>query len=87
MVTITNETCPVVEDPWQRSQPRDVRIQLYISSTLGLGAFLAFCVRPVAPPRSTALLIHIPVPPTTMERPLFCAKEAERLGDRAARTS
>jgi hypothetical protein len=32
------------DDIWGTSRPRDVRLQLYISVTLGLGAFLTFCV-------------------------------------------
>lgn len=36
-----------VHEPWQRQtkSQRDLYTQLVISSVLGLGAFLAFCVR------------------------------------------
>lgn len=41
-----NKTCPKPgnDDIWQPSRPRDVRIQIYISLSLGIGAFLTFCV-------------------------------------------
>jgi hypothetical protein len=39
------------DDPFGQSRPRDIRLQVYISLTLGLGAFLAFCASP--PHRTT----------------------------------
>jgi hypothetical protein len=39
-----NSTCGS-EDIWGIARPRDVRLQIYISFALGLGAFLTFCVR------------------------------------------
>ncbi|KAL6706884.1 hypothetical protein ACN47E_005027 [Coniothyrium glycines] len=39
-----NDTCDVGRDDiWGTSRPRDVRLQIYMSLTLGLGAFLTFC--------------------------------------------
>jgi hypothetical protein len=42
-----NNTCGNAdrEDPWRDpgQHPRDVRLQIYISLTLGVGAFLTFC--------------------------------------------
>ncbi|KAH7391967.1 hypothetical protein BKA66DRAFT_458879 [Pyrenochaeta sp. MPI-SDFR-AT-0127] len=38
-----NKTCGGQDDIWGKSRPRDVRLQIYISLTLGLGAFLTFC--------------------------------------------
>lgn len=41
-----NKPCKAAQDDiWGKARPRDVRIQIYISLTLGLGAFLTFCVR------------------------------------------
>ncbi|KAF1920159.1 hypothetical protein BDU57DRAFT_552622 [Ampelomyces quisqualis] len=39
----TNNTCGVHKDIWGINNPRDVRLQIYISVTLGVGAFLTFC--------------------------------------------
>lgn len=42
-----NKTCDAVSDPADilgQIHPRDVRLQIYISLTLGVGAFLLFCV-------------------------------------------
>jgi hypothetical protein len=39
-----NDTCGG-DDIWGTARPRDVRLQIYISFALGLGAFLTFCVR------------------------------------------
>lgn len=45
MLEGNNSTCNADQDDiWGRSRPRDVRLQIYISVTLGLGAFLTFCV-------------------------------------------
>jgi hypothetical protein len=33
---------------WGTSNPRDTRIQIYISIALGVSAFLGFCVSPIA---------------------------------------
>jgi hypothetical protein len=39
-----NKTCDVGRDDiWGTGRPRDVRLQLYISLTLGVLAFLTFC--------------------------------------------
>jgi len=41
------DTCPSGprdDDLWGRSNPRDTRIQIYISLALGAAAFLTFCV-------------------------------------------
>ncbi|EUC40893.1 hypothetical protein COCMIDRAFT_107574 [Bipolaris oryzae ATCC 44560] len=39
-----NKTCPdETGDPWGTLRPRDVRLQLYLSLGLGIGAFLIFC--------------------------------------------
>lgn len=41
-----NDTCKAGrDDVFGLNHTRDVRLQIYISLTLGLGAFLAFCVR------------------------------------------
>jgi hypothetical protein len=46
-MTIDNKTCPAVSrDDVIGLRPREVRLQIYISMTLGVGAFLLFCVRP-----------------------------------------
>jgi hypothetical protein len=46
------ETCYLGrEDIWGKLRPRDVRLQLYISLTLGVGAFLTFCASLHAPRR------------------------------------
>lgn len=40
-----NNTCnDGKDDPFGKDRPRDVRLQIYISMTLGVLAFLAFCV-------------------------------------------
>ncbi|KAF1832908.1 DUF221-domain-containing protein [Decorospora gaudefroyi] len=40
----SNNTCGSgSDDIWGTSRPRDVRLQVYMSLTLGLGAFLTFC--------------------------------------------
>ncbi|KAF2134228.1 DUF221-domain-containing protein [Dothidotthia symphoricarpi CBS 119687] len=45
MIEKNNKTCTAgSEDIWGKSRPRDVRIQIYFSLTLGLAAFLAFCI-------------------------------------------
>jgi hypothetical protein len=43
------KTCPKSQDDfWGTSNPRDTRIQIYISIALGVTAFLTFCVSPPA---------------------------------------
>jgi len=40
-----NDTCKTGQDDlWGKSNPRDTRIQIYISIALGAAAFLTFCV-------------------------------------------
>jgi len=45
-MTKINGTCDAQSDQdiWGKEHPRDVRLQIYISLTLGVGAFLLFCV-------------------------------------------
>ncbi|KAF1845818.1 DUF221-domain-containing protein [Cucurbitaria berberidis CBS 394.84] len=44
MIEGNNNTCRAGRDDiWGKSHPRDLRLQIYISLTLGLGAFLTFC--------------------------------------------
>jgi hypothetical protein len=89
MINHRNDTCKAARDDiLGTTRPRDVRLQIYISMTLGVGAFLVFCVRlsrlPFQKPR------HLPlstVPPTAMEGPVRCAQEAEQPRDRASRPS
>tara|TARA_R110002003_G_scaffold110_13_gene9341 strand:+ start:7574 stop:7741 length:168 start_codon:yes stop_codon:yes gene_type:complete len=44
MIEGNNHTCKVGQDDiWGNSRPRDIRLQIYISLTVGLVAFLTFC--------------------------------------------
>ncbi|CAE7177109.1 hypothetical protein P3342_001812 [Pyrenophora teres f. teres] len=44
MLKPKNDTCPgSSDDIWGTSRPRDVRLQIYLSFSLGLFAFLTFC--------------------------------------------
>jgi hypothetical protein len=46
MINQRNDTCKAGRDDiFGTGRPRDVRLQIYISLTLGVGAFLVFCVR------------------------------------------
>jgi hypothetical protein len=75
-----NNTCNVGrDDPFGTSRPqRDVRLQIYISLTLGMGAFVSFCASlPTAMYDATALISPAVTPPT-LERPVCCAQEAEQ---------
>lgn len=46
MIKNANDSCTADRDDiLGTTRPRDVRLQLYISLTLGVGAFLGFCVR------------------------------------------
>ena len=46
MTNYGNDTCKPDRDViLGMTHPRDVRLQIYISLTLGVGAFLLFCVR------------------------------------------
>lgn len=46
MIPLKNHTCQSGGHDWlDNTHPRDVRLQIYISMTLGVGAFLLFCVR------------------------------------------
>jgi hypothetical protein len=50
MIKPRNETCNIGRDDiYGTSRPRDVRLQIYLSLTLGLGAFLTFCASPPRP--------------------------------------
>ena len=45
MINHRNDTCKAGRDDiFGTGRPRDVRLQIYISLTLGVGAFLVFCV-------------------------------------------
>lgn len=45
VMTESNNTCgDASDDIWGIVHPRDVRLQIYMSFALGLGAFLTFCV-------------------------------------------
>jgi len=44
MIEGNNKNCTAGKDDiWGTSRPRDVRLQIYISLTLGILAFLTFC--------------------------------------------
>lgn len=40
-----NDTCGS-DDPFGEKHPRDIRLQIYLSLILGIGAFLTFCASP-----------------------------------------
>lgn len=84
------ETCASRDDDdnWDKfygtANPRDTRIQLYLSFALGLSAFVIFCVRLTASVRPNPSYILTPSPATQapLERPLCRAQEAEQSSHR-----
>ena len=86
MLEPKNSTCKDgSDDIWGTSRPRDVRLQIYLSFSLGLFAFLTFCVRwPWSGELHTYLLAAL-VPAPTMEGSICRTQEAERPCDIATR--
>lgn len=76
-----NNTCRVHSDVWGVNNPRDIRLQIYISLTLGVGAFLTFCASLCTAPQHGIVLTKPAVPPAAMEGPVCCTQEAERPRD------
>ena len=86
MLEPKNSTCKDgSDDIWGTSRPRDVRLQIYLSFSLGLFAFLTFCVRSPRLDRLHTCSLTALVPPPTMEGALCGTQEAERPCDIASR--
>ena len=84
-MTIDNKTCPAVSrDDVIGLRPREVRLQIYISMTLGVGAFLLFCVRQSRIAGQQHRADHIIVPAPTVEGLVRCTQKAKQLRNRAS---